>query len=425
MHCTDLTSSNLSSEGAASSLMKAGSSKANIARSENSVYQVGTPLARARATMADPSPPSREILSLSDLETIASRKLPRPVWEFFSSGATTQVTVKENSSAFSKYRIIPRVLRDVSALDTTISMFGEKLSFPLCVSPAGIQAMAHRDGELATSRACARVGVNMGVSSYATYSVEEIVAAGRSVGSINHAIQLYSMNDRLKEEAIIQRAENAGCKAILLTADSPVLGVRWNETRNGFIPPVGLGYPMLDRTSDDIQAQSHGDGFAAFNSSSHCWETEIPWLRERTRMEIWIKGVLCPEDVEMAIEYGCDGVIVSNHGGRQLDETPATVDVLAACAAAAKGRIRVHVDGGVRSGNDIFKALALGAECCWVGRPVLWGLAYDGERGVQLMLEILKGEFARCMQLAGCRSISDISPSSLGIFRADGPLARL
>ncbi|KAL4901556.1 hypothetical protein BDW74DRAFT_170024 [Aspergillus multicolor] len=377
--------------------------------------------------MANPSPPAREILSLADLETIAARKLPKPVWEFYSAGATTQVTVKENSSAFSKYRIIPRVLRDVSALDTATSIFGQKISFPLCISPAGLQAMAHPDGELATSRACARIGVNMGVSSYANYSVEEIAAAGKSVenGTINHAMQLYTMNDRTKEEKIIQRAEKAGCKAIFLTADSPILGVRWSEIRNGFIPPVGLGYPMLHKRSKDIQAQSHGDGFAAFNSSSHSWETEIPWLRARTNMEIWIKGVLCPEDVEVAIRYGCDGVIISNHGGRQLDETPATIDVLAACAEAARGRIRVHVDGGIRSGNDIFKAVALGAECCWVGRPVFWGLAYDGERGVQLMLEILKGEFARCMQLAGCKSVSEISPASLGIFRADGPLARL
>ena len=235
--------------------------------------------------------------------------------------------------------------------------------------------MAHPDGELATSRACAKMGVHMGVSSYANYTVEQIVEASKEVGPINHAMQLYIMNDKSKQERIVRRAEAAGCKAIFLTADSPVLGVRYNEWRNGFKPPPGLGYPMYERSSEWIQGQSHDDGFTASNSDSHSWAVDIPWLRRVSNMEIWIKGVLTPEDVETAIEYGCDGVVISNHGGRQLDETPATLDALPACAKAARGRIRIHVDGGIRSGSDIFKALALGAECCWVGRPVLWGLA--------------------------------------------------
>lgn len=237
--------------------------------------------------------------------------------------------------------------------------------------------MAHPDGELATSRACAKMGVHMGVSSYANYPVEQITHASKEAGAgpINHAMQLYIMNDKAKQERIVRRAEAAGCKAIFLTADSPVLGVRYNEWRNGFKPPPGLGYPMYERSSEWIQSQSHDDGFTASNSDSHSWAVDIPWLRRVTNMEIWIKGVLTPEDVQTAIEYGCEGVIISNHGGRQLDETPATLDALPACAKAARGRIRIHVDGGIRTGSDIFKALALGAECCWVGRPVLWGLA--------------------------------------------------
>lgn len=236
--------------------------------------------------------------------------------------------------------------------------------------------MAHPDAELATSRACAKLGVNMGVSSYANHSVEQITAAGREIGPIHHVMQLYTMTDREKEARIVRRAEAAGCKAIFLTADSPVLGVRYNEWRSeSFKPPTGLAYPMIEKTAEQIQAQSHDDGFTSFNSDSHSWAKEIPWLRSVTKMDIWIKGVLTQEDVETAIEYGCDGVIISNHGGRQLDETPATIDVLPACAKAARGRIRIHIDGGIRSGSDIFKALALGAECCWVGRPMLWGLA--------------------------------------------------
>ena len=290
------------------------------------------------------------------------------ITEFINSGSLNQVTVKENSSAYAKYRLRPRVLKDVSGVDTRTNVLGSDIAFPLCVSPAGLQAMAHPDGELATSRACAKMNVNMAVSSYANCSVEQIATAGREIGPVVHAMQLYTMRDRKLEERIIQRAEAAGCKAILLTADSPVLGVRYNEWKNGFRTPEGLGFPMLDITSEQIRASNHEDSVASFNSDSHSWKNEIPWLRKRTKMEIWIKGVLTAEDVELAIEWACDGVIISNHGGRQLDETPATIDVLPECAKIARGRIRLHIDGGIRSGIDIFKALALGAECCWVGR---------------------------------------------------------
>ncbi|PLB55477.1 FMN-dependent alpha-hydroxy acid dehydrogenase [Aspergillus steynii IBT 23096] len=366
-----------------------------------------------------------QILSIAGLEAAASSSLPTSVKDFFNSGATNEVTLRDNSAAYGKYRLLPRVLKDVSRVDPSISMFGSQISFPLCIAPAGIQAMAHPDGELATSRACAKMGVDMGVSSFANYSVEEITEAGKQVGVIHHVMQLYSMNDKAKQERIVRRAEAAGCKAIFLTADSPVLGVRYNEWRNGFKPPAGLGYPMYEKASEEIHSESHDEGFSASNSDSHSWAKDIPWLRSISGMEIWIKGVLAAEDVETAIEYGCDGVVISNHGGRQLDETPATIDALPACAKAARGRIRIHVDGGIRSGADIFRALALGAECCWVGRPMLWGLAHNGQSGVELMLKLLYDDFKRCMQLTGCKSISEITTASLAIARADGPLARL
>lgn len=235
--------------------------------------------------------------------------------------------------------------------------------------------MAHPAGELATSRACAKKGVNMGISSFANYGIDEIRSAGLDMGSIAHGMQMYTMQDRALQERIIRQADAAGCSAILLTADSPVLGVRYNEWRNDFRTPEGLGFPIIERSSELIRSQTHDSGFMAFNSDQHSWAKEIPWLRSITKMEIWIKGVLTAEDVLLAVEYGCDGVIVSNHGGRQLDGVPATLDVLPECVAAANGKIRIHVDGGIRSGTDIFKCLALGAECCWVGRPAIWGLA--------------------------------------------------
>ena len=298
----------------------------------------------------------------------------RSTTEFFNSGSNAQTTIRDNSAAFAKYRLRPRVLRDVSRADTSTTILGSKASFPLAVSPAGIQGMAHPDGELATSRACAKQQVNMGVSSFSNYSVEEIVHAGREVGPLSHVMQVYTMKDRALQERIIKRAEAAGCVAIFLTADSPVLGLRYNEWRNDFRTPAGLSFPMLEKTSEMIQAQTHDDQFLAFNSDSHSWAREIPWLRGKTKMQIWIKGVLTGEDVHLAREYGCDGVVVSNHGGRQLDGAPATIDVLAECVAAAEGKIKIHIDGGFRSGTDIFKAIALGAECCWVGRPAIWGL---------------------------------------------------
>jgi (S)-2-hydroxy-acid oxidase len=297
--------------------------------------------------------------------------------EFYNSGSTDQVTIHENSRAFSKYRVRPRVLADVSSADTSTTLFGRRVAFPLGISPASLQAMAHSDGELATSRACAKAGVGMGISSFANYSVTKIRSAASSSGErvIDHAIQLYIMKDRELELRIIRTAEASGCKAIFLTADSPVLGVRYNEWRNDFRTPEGLGFPILERTSEQIRATTLDDGFISLNDDAHNWTRDIPWLQSVTKMEIWIKGVLTAEDTLKAIEMGCDGIIVSNHGGRQLDGVPATLDALPECVVAAEGRIRIHVDGGIRSGTDIFKALALGAEHCWVGRPAIWGLA--------------------------------------------------
>lgn len=235
--------------------------------------------------------------------------------------------------------------------------------------------MANPDGELATSRACAKKGVNMAISSFANFPIKDVRNAGLGVGPIAHAMQLYTMKDRDLELKIIREAEAQGCTAIFLTADSPVLGVRYNEWRHDFRTPKGLEFPNIGLKTEKIQNQTHDDGFMAFNDDAHNWAREIPWLRSVTKMEIWIKGVLTAEDTLLAIEHGCDGIIVSNHGGRQLDGVPATIDALPECVAAAAGRLKIHVDGGIRSGTDIFKALALGADCCWVGRPAIWGLA--------------------------------------------------
>ncbi|KAJ9624094.1 hypothetical protein H2203_005542 [Taxawa tesnikishii (nom. ined.)] len=223
--------------------------------------------------------------------------------------------------------------------------------------PAGLQAMAHPDGELATSRACAKKRIHMAISSFSNYPIPAVRSAGITLGPLCHAIQLYSMKDRALQERIIKSAESAGCAAVFLTADSPVLGVRYNEWRNDFRTPEGLGFPVLERTTEMIRQQTHDDGFTSFNSDSHSWAKEIPWLRSVTRMQIWIKGVLTAEDVQLAIEYGCDGVVVSNHGGRQLDGVPATLDVLPECAEAARGGLRctlMEVSGLERISSSVW-----------------------------------------------------------------------
>lgn len=322
---------------------------------------------------------------------------------------------------------------DVSKLDTSTVCLDRKVRFPLGIAPAGLHGLAHEEGELATSRAAAAANVNMIVSSFANHPIGEVVAAGRGgassngeeSGSISYGQQMYIMRDRELQARVIERAEAAGCKAIYLTGDSPVLGVRYNEWRHDFRTPEGLDWPILERTTEQIRTTKHDTGFMAFNDDSHSWVRDIAWLRGKTKMQIWIKGVLTAEDTELAIQHGCDGILVSNHGGRQLDGVPATIDALIECVDAAKGRIPIHIDGGIRKGTDVFIALALGADYVWVGRPVFWGLAYNGQAGVEKMLDILYEDFRRCMALCGCNSVKDIKRSCLARMGLDGVLRRL
>lgn len=236
--------------------------------------------------------------------------------EFFNSGSTDQLTIHENTTAYNKYRIRTRVLMDVSKADTSTTLWNRRITFPLCVSPAGVQGAAHPDGEIATARACARKGVNMGISSFANHPTAAIRSNSLSIGPIDHAMQMYTLKDRSLELRMIREAERQGCKAIFLTADSPVLGVRYNEWRNDFRTPDGLGFPNLGFSSKMIRENKHDDMFTGLNDDAHSWAREIPWLRSVTGMEIWIKGVVTAEDTVKAVEMGCDGIVVSNHGGR-------------------------------------------------------------------------------------------------------------
>ncbi|KAL9594810.1 MAG: hypothetical protein Q9219_006824 [cf. Caloplaca sp. 3 TL-2023] len=232
-----------------------------------------------------------------------------------------------------------------------------------------MQKLAHPDGELATSRAAAKMRTAMALSSYATTSLEEVKAQG---ADNPYMIQMCVVKDRGITLQLLERAQEVGYKALFLSVDVPVLGRRLGEMQNTFSLPTDLGFPNIVSTGRDEFGT--GEGPTAFDDTLE-WEEVIPWLRAHTTMEIWLKGVTSPEDVAQAVASGVDGIIISNHGGRQLDGVPATLDALRQCAAIAQGRVRIAMDGGIRRGSDIFKALALGAEFCFVGRMPIWGLA--------------------------------------------------
>ncbi|KAK5063413.1 hypothetical protein LTR69_004119 [Exophiala sideris] len=267
-----------------------------------------------------------------------------------------------------------------------------------------MHCLAHPDGEKATSRAAGKMGVPMGLSTYSTVSLEDVKREG---GQNPYAFQLSIVKDRQMSLNWIKRAEAAGYKALFITVDAPVLGRRLNE-RSGvqFELPENMSLPNLSDPTDAKKLVT--EKTAAVRSykysgrdASNSWQSVIPWVKANTKLEIWLKGIYCAEDVQLAIKYELQGIIVSNHGGRQLDGVPATIDALPECAAAAKGRIKVGIDGGIRRGTDIFKALALGADVCFMGRVPLWGLAFKGQEGVEWAVKTLEDELRTTMALAG------------------------
>ena len=285
---------------------------------------------------------------------------------------------------------------------------------PILIAPTAFHRLAHQDGERATARAAAAVGAIMIISMAATVSVEEIASEARAVATEGEAhlwFQIYLQPDLQFTETIIRRAEAAGCRALVVTVDSPVFGNRERDRRNSFTDlPPGLCCENLRDVS--------GVREIAF-SSEFSWQ-HIRWLREITSLPIVLKGILHPADAQLAIDHGADAVIVSNHGGRQLDTVPATIDLLPAIAEVVDGRIPVLMDGGIRRGTDVIKALALGASAVAVGRPVVWGLAAGGESGVKQMLDILLCETVRALALCGCRSPRELSRELLRLSDTEG-----
>ncbi|KAH8898095.1 (S)-2-hydroxy-acid oxidase [Thozetella sp. PMI_491] len=379
-----------------------------------------------------------DLLCIRDIEEAARAKLNKSTLDYFNDGAEDGLAVAENISAFERYKIRPRVLRDVSTVDTRQPLLDATLSFPLVVAPSGMQCMAHHDGEKATARAAARAGVAMGVSTYATTSLEDIKSAGDEVRENNYMLQLYIFKSRKTTEALVRRAERAGYKAVLLTCDTPRLGNRYSMARNDFKMPAHLTLPNFEGQkvgplmSNVVKNEGSTQKDPNVADDAITWHESLLWLRSITKLEIWLKGITTAEDAELAVQSpaGISGIIVSNHGGRQLESAMGTLDSLAECVAAAKGglggrSIQVWLDGGIRKGSDIFKAVALGADGVMIGRVPLWGLAVGGEAGVSKALDILRAELEHTMILAGCRTLGDITPASLARRTRDGFYARL
>jgi lactate 2-monooxygenase len=398
--------------------------------------------------------------SVERLEQRAQDVMSAEGFAYVAGGAGTEETMRGNRAAFERWRIVPRVLRDVSSRDTTVELFGARFPSPFVLAPIGVLEMAHRDADLAVARAAAAEGVPMIFSNQASRPMEE---CARELGDAPHWFQLYwSTSDELVE-SFVARAEACGCSAIVLTLDTTMLGWRIRDLDLGYLPFL-RGKGLAQYTSDPVFVEQlretlleeapatgrvtpaalrtlwqlagaypgsrlhnlrSGEARAAvrrfveiYSRPSLAWE-DLAFLRDRTKLPILLKGVLSGGDATAAVEHGMDGIVVSNHGGRQVDGAVGTMDALPAVVEAVAGRVPVLLDSGVRSGADALRALALGAAAVGVGRPYVWGLAVDGEEGVREVLRNLRADFDLTLGLAGCASVTELGPDT--VTRVPGP----
>ncbi|HEY7124135.1 MAG TPA: alpha-hydroxy acid oxidase [Ktedonobacterales bacterium] len=339
-------------------------------------------------------------MNVQEYEALAQARLDPGAWAFYSSGAEDEVTLRANRAAFERLRLLPRMLRGVRQANLQTTVLGIPVSLPVLTAPTALQGLACPEGECATARAAGAIGTLMTASTESTKSLEEIAAA--ATGPL--WFQLYVYRAGHLAEQLIQRAEAAGYRAIVLTVDLPCLGNRERRPYPGWrFPHAVTGNFPAGRSSDDREDEALS------------WD-DVDWLRSCTHLPLILKGLLTPEDAELAIQHGAAGIIVSNHGGRQLDGVPASIEALPSIVEAVQGRVEVYMDGGVRRGTDVLKALALGARAVLVGRPILWGLAVDGAAGAQRVLELLREELARDMVLAGLPDIASIDASLVKRF---------
>ncbi|MBI3791805.1 MAG: alpha-hydroxy-acid oxidizing protein [Gemmatimonadetes bacterium] len=351
-----------------------------------------------------------EPVNLHEYEALARERLAPMVEAYYAGGADDEVTLREAPGAWQAMRLLPRMLVDVTALDLSVSVLGERLAFPVLTAPCALNRMAHADGESGVARAAHALGVAQVLSTMASESLEDVARATPGP----KWFQLYCYKERALTVDLVRRAEAAGYRALCLTVDVPVLGRREREVRAGFHAPPGIQIANLERYGAQGNALPGSEGASGLASyvaarwdASLTWDS-VTWLRSITKLPIVLKGVLAPDDAARAVAVGAHGVIVSTHGGRQLDTAISSAAALRAVVDAVGGKAEVYVDGGIRRGTDILKALALGARAVLVGRPYLWGLAVNGEAGVVRVLTLLREELALAMALSGRPTIASL-----------------
>jgi 4-hydroxymandelate oxidase len=353
-----------------------------------------------------------EIAAVADYEPFARERLSEQAWAYLAGGAADELTLADNRAAFDRLRLRSRVLRDLSGGNTRLRLFGQSFDHPIFLAPVAYQKLAHPDGELASVLAASAVRAGMLVSTQASVELEAIAAAAQTP----LWFQLYIQPDRDFTAALVRRAEAAGYQALVLTVDAPVSGVRNREQRAGFALPAGVeavnlrGMRPLQATADSAAGSLLLGG--PLLAAAPTW-ADLAWLRGLTRLPILLKGIMSGADAEQALAAGMDGLIVSNHGGRSLDGLPATIEALPEVAAAVQKTVPLLLDGGIRRGSDVLKALALGADAVLVGRPYVFGLAAAGAVGVAHVLQLLRAELEVAMALTGCRDLAAIDAETI------------
>ena len=349
-------------------------------------------------------------INLLEYEPAARERLSQMAYDYIAGGAGDEITLRRNRDCFDEILLKPRVLVDVSKIDTRLELFGQQLDFPILLAPCAYHKVVHPEGEIAAFQGAAASGAILGVSTFSTVAIEEIAqsVSGRLW------FQLYVQRDRDFTRDLIQRVEAAGCQALMITVDTPILGMRDREKRNRFQLPPGMERENLKKLGSQATRAEHFKDSAMYTilDPSLNWDT-VAWISSFARVPVILKGILSPEDARRAAEQGVAGLLVSNHGARNLDTVPSTIEALPAVVEAVQERVPILLDGGVRRGTDIVKALALGAKAVLIGRPYLWGLAVGGAAGVQRVVEILRAELEATMTLCGTTSLSQIDRSVL------------
>lgn len=367
---------------------------------------------RAGGTVRSPEQLDK-LLNLFDFERAAAARMSPQAHAYIAGAAADEITLRWNREAFDRIAVRPRVLVDVSKIDTRVKLLGEDLPHPILLAPAASHRIVHKEGELATARGAAAAGAVLVVSSAATMSFEDIAKA--TSGRL--WFQLYVQKDRGFTKALVERVVAHGCRALCLTADTPVIGIRDREVRAGFALPPGLEHPNLKGSFPaELRAEHRPtDPMGIYSPAldpSLTWK-DLVWLKSIAKVPLVVKGILDSEDAERAVTEGADGIIVSNHGARNLDTAVATADALPAIVEKIAGRIPILVDGGIRRGTDVLKLLALGANAVQIGRPYLYGLAVGGAEGVARVVQLLHRELMMAMALSGRTEIRAVDRSLL------------